>query len=149
MRELETLVESHEKRLNAQEERLTNQSKRLDEHEKRLMQDDEAIKQLKVYDTDKHERLQALEKNYEDLSRIVTKENEETRHTMREQTGRLFDLVERSMGYQETRTAQRHDLKKEKLNTFSTIFLKLAGGLVGLLSSGGIIYLLIEKLLTN
>ncbi len=149
MRELETLVESHEKRLNAQEQRITNQSKRLDEHEKRLIQDDEAIKQLKDDDVDKHERLNELEENYENLSRTVTRENEETRHTMRDQTGRLFDLVEKSMGHQATRTSQQHEIKKERLNTFSTIFLKLTGGLVGLLSSGGIIYLLTEKLLSN
>lgn len=144
MREPETLVESHEKRLNAHEERLTNQSKRLDEHEKRLMQDDEAIKQLRDYDEDKHERLKTLEKNYENLSRTVTRENEETRHTMREQTGRLFDLVEKSMGHQASRLERQDQYRREKLNTYSTIFVKVMTGLFG---AGGIVYIFIEHIL--
>lgn len=139
MPDLESIVESHEKRLNEHE-------KRLNHHGERLDTDKEDIQQLQDYDKSKHERLLILEENYNRLERTVTKENEETRSVMRKQTEKLFGIVEQAMGYQESRSVQSHELKMAKLNTWSTVFLKISGGLVGLLSSGGLIYIIIEKL---
>lgn len=140
MPNIERIVESHEKRLNEQE-------KRLNHHGKQLDKDKMDIQELKDFDKKKHERLLTLEENYIRLEKTVTKENEETRSTMREQTKKLFGIVEQAMGYQESRSVQTHELRMAKLNTWSTVFLKVSGGLVGLLSSGGVIYFIIEKIL--
>jgi len=83
------------------------------------------------------------------LENTVMRENQETRTTMREQTGKLFLIVEKAMGYQPDKTAQTHELRMAKLNTWSTVFLKVSGGLVGLLSSGGAIYYLVQHFLTK
>lgn len=146
MPDLMNTVKSHEERLTVQEKQTFQLTERLNHHEKQLSQDKEDIQQLKDFDKNKHERLLVLEENYIRLERTVTKENEETRTTMREQTKKLFNIVEQAMGYQETRTVQTHELKMARLNTWSTVFLKVSGGLVGLLSSGGVIYYIIEKI---
>lgn len=120
---------------------------RLGKQDERLNQHSDRIQRLEKYDKEKHERLLVVEENYTRLEKTVAKENEETRTTMKEQTGKLFDIVEQAMGYQESRTTQTHELRMAKLNTWSTVFLKVSGGLVGLLSSGGVIYYIVEQLI--
>lgn len=75
----------------------------------------------------------------------------ETRNVMREQTEKqteqLFDLLKTAMGIQNTKSTQNHEFKMLKLNTLSTIFLKISGGLLGLLSSGGVLYYIIQYFL--
>lgn len=147
MPDIESIVQSHEKRLNEQETRANHHSEKLTHHEKRLDQDKKDIQELKDFDKSKHERLLIVEENYTRLERTVTKENEETRKTMREQTKELFNIVNNAMGYQETRTVQTHELRMARLNTWSSVFLKVSGGLVALLSSGGAIYYIIQSFL--
>jgi len=95
-----------------------------------------AIKIAALEKTDQRhdERLRKLEENAVKLENTVMRENSETRSTMREQTAKLFTIVENAMGYQSARTAQTHELRMAKLNTWSTVFLKVSGGVVGLLS---------------
>ncbi|AMQ06720.1 hypothetical protein [Sporosarcina psychrophila] len=108
-----------------------------------------AIKIAALEKSDLHhdERLRNLEENAMKLENTVMRENQETRSTMREQTAKLFTIVENAMGYQSARTAQTHELRMAKLNTLSTVFLKVSGGIVGLLSSGGAIYYVIQHFL--
>jgi len=136
---------SIEERLDSHDERFKQHSDRLERHDKLFETNQKEIKILNERDKDKHERLLDVEKNYEKLENAVTKENKETRATMIEQTGKLFEIVEQAMGYQETRTTQSHELRMAKLNTWSTVFLKVSAGLVGLLSSGGAIYYIIVE----
>ena len=104
---------------------------------------------LKESDRQHDERLKNLEDNAVKLENTVMSENRETRTTMREQGDKMFVLVENAMGYQTARTAQSHELRMAKLNTWSTVFLKVSGGVVGLLSSGGAIYYALQHFLTN
>lgn len=134
-----------EERLNKQEERLKQHGERLEQHAEKIKEGNEDIQTLKERDKDKHERLLDVEKNYARLENTVSKENKETRATMREQTEKLFNIVEQAMGYQESRTTQSHELRMAKLSTWSTVFLKVSAGLVGLLSSGGAIYYIIVE----
>jgi len=108
-----------------------------------------AVKIAALEKSDQHhdERLRNLEENAMKLENAVMRENQETRSTMREQTAKLFTIVENAMGYQSARTAQTHELRMAKLNTLSTVFLKVSGGVVGLLSSGGAIYYVIQHFL--
>ena len=110
-----------------------------------------AIKIAALEKADQHhdERLRNLEENAMKLENTVMRENQETRSTMREQTAKLFTIVENAMGYQSARTAQAHELRMAKLNTWSTVFLKVSGGVVGLLSSGGAIYYVLQHYLTK
>lgn len=105
------------------------------------------IAALEKSDERHDERLRNLEENAMKLENTVMRENQETRSTMREQTAKLFTIVENAMGYQSARTAQTHELRMAKLNTLSTVFLKVSGGIVGLLSSGGAIYYVIQHFL--
>lgn len=102
---------------------------------------------LKESDRQHDERLKNLEDNAVKLENTVMSENRETRTTMREQGDKMFALVENAMGYQTARTAQSHELRMAKLNTWSTVFLKVSGGVVGLLSSGGAIYYALQQIL--
>lgn len=90
------------------------------------------------------ERLLKLEDQSLKLENTILTENRDTRNTMKEQTEKLFHIVESAMGYQTSKATQDHELKMLKWNTFSTVFLKVSGGLFALLSSGGAIYYIIQ-----
>ena len=119
-----------------------HQGEKLDLHEAK-------IAALEKTDQRHDERLRNLEENAVKLENTVMRENSETRSTMREQTAKLFTIVENAMGYQSARTAQTHELRMAKLNTWSTVFLKVSGGVVGLLSSGGAIYYVLQHYISN
>lgn len=55
------------------------------------------------------------------LENTVMRENQETRSTMRDQTAKLFTIVENAMGYQSAHTVHTHELRMAKLNTLSTV----------------------------
>jgi len=114
---------------------------------KTVLDHDERIVALEETDKLHDQRLKKLDDNAMKLENTVMRENQETRSTMREQTAKLFTIVENAMGYQSARTAQTHELRMAKLNTLSTVFLKVSGGVVGLLSSGGAIYYVIQHFL--
>jgi hypothetical protein len=116
---------------------------------KTVLDHDERIVALEETDKQQEERLKKLEYNTIKLENTVMRENQETRTTMREQTDKLFVIVEQAMGYQSARTAQTHELRMAKLNMWSTVFLKVCGGIVGLLSSGGAIYYVLQHVLTK
>lgn len=140
MPDLESMVKSHEERLAMQEQRSNAHSDRLNKHEERLNQDKEDIQMLKDSDREKDNRIQAVEYNTERLERVFVKENEETRTTVREQTKKLFDIVEQAMGYQQNKSTQDHELRIAKLNTWSTVILKVLGGLSALISAGTYVF---------
>lgn len=144
MPDLESMVRSHEERLTAQERRTNIHGEKLERHEKRLDDDKKAIQELIDFDKSKHERLLVVEENYNRLERTVAKENEETRSTMREQTKKLFNIVEQAMGYQETRSKQSHELRMARLNTWSTVVLKLGGAVAAL---GSAAYYILQNIL--
>ncbi|MEK5070689.1 hypothetical protein [Sporosarcina sp. FSL K6-1508] len=110
-----------------------------------------AIKIAALEKADQHhdERLKKLEDNAMKLENTVMSESRETRTTMKEQVEKLFVIVENAMGYQSARTAQTHELRMAKLNTWSTVFLKVSGGVVGLLSSGGALYYVLQHYITK
>lgn len=95
------------------------------------------------------ERLKRLEDQSVKLENTILTENRDTRSTMKEQTEKLFKIVESAMGYQNNKTSQDHELKMLKLNTWSTVFLKFAGAIGALGSAGGLIYLVVQHLLTK
>lgn len=104
---------------------------------------------LENRDQAQEERLKRLEDQSVKLENTILTENRDTRSTMKEQTEKLFTIVENAMGYQNNRTAQDHELKMLKLNTWSTVFLKFAGAIGALGSAGGLIYLVAQHFLTK
>lgn len=130
-------------------EKMTEHDIDIKEHRERIGTLEEITLSLKESDRQHDERLKNLEDNAVKLENTVMSENRETRTTMREQGDKMFTLVENAMGYQTARTTQSHELRMAKLNTWSTVFLKVSGGVVGLLSSGGAIYYVMQHFLTN
>lgn len=110
------------------------------DHENRIVN-------LEKIEKEAAQRIKMVEEQAVKLENTILNENRDTRSTMKEQTEKLFALVENAMDFQSTRTNQSHELKMLKWNTFSTVFLKLSGGLLGLLSSGGAIYYMIQHYL--
>ncbi|MCZ2260614.1 hypothetical protein [Sporosarcina sp. G11-34] len=141
----EERVESHEERLNKQEERLNQHGKRLERHAEQLKEDNEDIQTLKERDKYKHVRFFDVEKKL--CKNIKHRIKRKQRNACHDEGAdkKLFNIVEQAMGYQESRTTQSYELRMAKLNTWSTVFLKVSAGLVGLLSSGGSIYYIIVE----
>lgn len=107
------------------------------------------IAALKESDRLNDERLKKLEDNAVKLENTVMSESRETRTTMKEQTEKLFVIVDKAMGYQSERTSQTHELKMAKINMWATVILKVGGTLAALLSSGGILYYVLVNFLTE
>lgn len=117
------------------------QGNKLDNHEER-------IEALEKVDQKHEERIKKLEEQSIKLENTILKTSSETRDVMREQTEqqteKLYDLLKTAMGIQNTRSTQSHEFKMLKWNTLSTVFLKISGGLLGLLSSGGVLYYIVQ-----
>ena len=96
---------------------------------------------------DHEDRLKKLEDQSLKLENTILTENRDTRNTMKEQTEKLFHIVENAMGYQNSRTTQDHELKMLKLNTWSTVLLKVSGAIGALGSAGGLVYLVVQHFL--
>lgn len=119
------------------EEKNNTQDKKINNHEER-------IEALEKVDEKHEERLKNLEEQSIKLENTILKTSTETREVMREQTEtqtkELYSLLKTAMGFQNTRTTQNHEFKMLKWNTIATIGMKVSGALLGLLSSGGLLY---------
>jgi len=107
---------------------------------------EERISNLEEADRKHDERLAVLEGQYVKLENTMMRESQETRTTMREQTSRLYGIVENAMGIQSAREKDDHERKMARLKVFGDIALKGSGVVLALASSGGIIYFVIEQL---
>lgn len=87
---------------------------------------------------DHEDRLKKLEDQSLKLENTILTENRDTRNTMKEQTEKMFTLVENAMGYQSNQSKQNHELKMLKWNTFSTVLLKVS-------AAGGLLYVVITE----
>ncbi|KAA0941627.1 hypothetical protein FQ087_20960 [Sporosarcina sp. ANT_H38] len=110
---------------------------------------DEEIAALKESERLNDERLKKLEDNAVKLENTVMSESRETRTTMKEQTEKLFTIVDKAMGYQSERTSQTHELKMAKISMWATVVFKVGGTLAALLSSGGILYYVFVHFITG
>ena len=91
------------------------------------------------------EQMNEMKSNAIKLETTVTLENRETRTIVTQQVDKLYDLVEKAMGFKTESASQEHELKMLRWNTMSTVFLRFAGSLAALASSGGVIYYLIVE----
>ncbi|AQU79700.1 hypothetical protein [Planococcus faecalis] len=94
---------------------------------------------------DHAEQMEEMKNNAIKLETTVTLENRETRAIVTQQVDKLYVLVEKAMGFRTESASQEHELKMLRWNTMSTVFLKIAGSLAALASSGGVIYYLIVE----
>ncbi|MFJ8064926.1 hypothetical protein ACIQYS_09855 [Psychrobacillus sp. NPDC096426] len=118
----------------------------LKEHRERITTLEDITMALKESDRQHDERLNKLEDNAVKLENTIMVENRETRNTMKEQTEKLFGIVEKAMGYQSSEAEYRHEQKMAKINTWANVFLKIIGGLTAV---GGIGYLIIQHFLNQ
>lgn len=123
-------------------ETVKQQGNKLDNHEER-------IEALEKVDKKHEERIKKLEEQSIKLENTILKTSTETREVMREQTEtqtkELYSLLKTAMGFQNTRTTQNHEFKMLKWNTIATIGMKISGALLGLLSSGGLLYYFVTE----
>ena len=118
-----------------------------------VKQHGEDIELLKQADIKHDERLKLLEDRSIKLENTVMSENRDTRQTfvqysdkISNQNEDLLEIVKSAMGMKATSDVQQHELRMAKWNTMSTVFLKVSGGLVAALGSGGIIYYVVQNI---
>lgn len=101
---------------------------------------DKRLDQLE-YNEERHEdRMKLLEDHGLRLENTVLTESRDTRRTMTEQTDKMLEIIGSSLGYRSVSEINNHKLKMAKWSTMSGVFLKITGGLLALLSTGGIGY---------
>jgi len=113
---------------------------------------DVEIEKLKMNDKEQDSRIKLLEDQSIKLENTIMSENRDTRQTfvqysnkISQQNEDLLDIVRSALGMKATTDSQQHEFRMAKWNTISTIFLKISGGLVAALGSGGIIYFAVQK----
>jgi len=109
-------------------------------HDEKINNHEERIEALEKVDTKHEERIVNLEEQSMVLENAIHITSTETRNVMREQMEKLYGLLETAMGIQSTKSTQNHEFKMLKWNTIATIGMKVSGALLGLLSSGGLVY---------
>ncbi len=132
-------------------ETVKTQGEQLDNHEERIVALEKVDAEHEERARKHEERITKLEEQSIKLENTIHTTSTETRNVMREQTEKqteqLYDLLKTAMGIQNTKSTQNHEFKMLKWNTLSTVFLKISGGLLGLLSSGGVLYYIIQYFL--
>lgn len=115
-------------------------------HDETLINHGERLDLLEENDRKYEERLKQVEDQSVKLENTVMSESRDTRTTMKEQGDRMFALVESSISYKQNTEKQDHEWRMQKLNTWSTVFLKISGGIVALLSAGGGVYYILQQI---
>jgi len=118
-------------------------------HEERITKLEENDRELKENFSKLSEQMVKLESQNSKLENTLLNDNRETRSTMKEQTEKMFRLVENAMGYQSNRTAQQHEFKMLKWKTIADVFFKICGAVSVLGASGGLIYMIFEHFFTK
>lgn len=120
------------------------------QHSEQLVNHADRIEVLEKRDEEKEIRIVKLEEQSIILENTIHTTAAETRNVMREQTEKqtekLYGLLEKAMGIQSTRATQNHEFKMLKWNTIATIGMKVSGALLGLLSSGGLLYYYVTEI---
>lgn len=116
-------------------------------HDAALLEHGERISSLEENGRLHEERLKLLEDQSVRLENTVMTESRETRTTMKEQTEKLFKIVDQSINYKADSQKLDYDLKKMRIEMWTNVFLKLSGGMLALLSAGGAGYWLLQQLI--
>lgn len=116
------------------------------QHDEELSDHGYRISALEEADRQHEERLRQLEDQSVRLENTVMAESRETRTTMKEQTEKLFDIVDSSINYKADSQKLDYDLKKMRIEMWTNVFLKISGGVLALLSAGGAGYWLLQQL---
>lgn len=127
-------------------DKVSAHDKDLEEHRERIMTLEDITLSLKEAERQHDERLRKLEDNAVKLENTIMAENRETRNTMKEQTEKLFGIVDKAMGYQNDVAVHKHEQRMAKINTWANVFLKI---MTGLTAVGGIGYLIVQHLLNQ
>lgn len=122
-------------------EKVSEHEKDINEHRERIETLEEFTLALKESDRKHDERIKQLEDNALKLENTVLATSRDTQNTMKEQTEKLFGIVEKAMGYQTDVAVHKHEQKMAKINTWANVFLKIMLGLTG---ASGIGYLIVQ-----
>lgn len=95
------------------------------------------------------ETIQEMNANYMKLENTIFRENKETRDMMRGTMDKQFSLIEQLTGFREASAVRESDLKKVKTEKWSDIVVKIIGLLTIVLSSGGILFAIVNAFITK
>ena len=132
MRETFEMVEQHEEIIN------DNILPRIEKIEKAQEEFTKEVAAMRASQT-------SLELTFMKESQTNRQQIDKLEGTLTAQSDSLFEIVRTALGMKATTDGQEHELKMAKWNVVSTIFLKVSGGLVAALGSGGLIYLAFQK----
>lgn len=130
-------------------ETVKTHGEKIDDHGRRIVTLEERADAQEEAKQLHEERLKKLEDNALKLENTIMVENRDTRTTMKEQTEKLFDIVDKAMGYQSNEAVHNHEQKMAKMNMWANVILKIGGALAALLSSGGILYYVLVYFITK
>lgn len=121
----------------------------LEEHTEILKRHSERLQEVSDVQKRHDETIQEMSANYLKLENVIYRENKETRDMMRGTMDKQFSLIEALTGYKESAAVRDIELKKVKTEKWSDIIVKVIGLLTIVLSSGGILFAIVNAFLTK
>lgn len=130
-------------------QQLTDHQRVLEEHTEILKSHTEQLKTVTDVQKKHDETITEMNANYMKLENTIFRENKETRDMMRGTMEKQFSLIEQLTGYKESAAVRDSDLQKVKTEKWSDIVVKLIGLATIVLSSGGILFAIINAIVTK
>lgn len=121
----------------------------LEEHTEILKRHSDRLQEVSDVQKKHDETIQEMNANYMKLENTIFRENKETRDMMRGTMDKQFSLIEQLTGFREASAVRESDLKKVKTEKWSDIVVKIIGLLTIVLSSGGILFAIVNALITK
>ena len=121
----------------------------LEEHTAILKSHTDQLKTVTDVQKKHDETITEMNANYMKLENTIFRENKETRDMMRGTMEKQFSLIEQLTGYKESAAVRDSDLQKVKTEKWSDIIVKLIGLATIVLSSGGILFAIVNAIITK
>ena len=130
-------------------QQVTDHQRILEEHTEILKRHSERLEEVSDVQKRHDETIQEMSANYIKLENVIYRENKETRDMMRGTMDKQFNLIEALTGYKESAAVRENDLKKVKTEKWSDIVVKVIGLLTIVVSSGGILFAIVNAIVTK
>ena len=130
-------------------QQVTDHQRVLEEHTEILKRHTERLNHVDETQQEHSEKIETINANYMKLENVIYRENKETRDMMRGTMEKQFSLIEQLTGYKESAAVRDSDLQKVKTEKWSDIVVKLIGLATIVLSSGGILFAIVNAIITK
>ena len=130
-------------------QQVTDHQRILEEHTTILKRHSERLNHIDTTQQEHSEKIENINANYLKLENVIYRENKETRDMMRGTMDKQFNLIEALTGYKESAAVRDSDLKRVKTEKWSDVIVKLIGLATIILSSGGILFAIVNAIITK